>query len=214
VKAAEITSSFKHLLPSVARDILALLPGVAGEPHDITILFTDIDGYTAMTERLGDRASQAMLRTHNRVVRAALAEHSGREIKHTGDGIMAFFPSAIRGVECALAIQDALVAYNAAHPDEESLRVAIGLNTGSPIREDGDLYGTAVIVAARTVDVAAGGEVVVTDVVRQLSAGKDLRFDPLPDVQLEGLSEAASLFRATRAGGPAASDISLPRNSR
>lgn len=198
MKAVEITSSFKHLLPSVAREILSLLPGVEGEPHDITILFTDIDGYTSLTEKLGDHASQAMLRVHNRIVRTALARHGGREVKHTGDGIMAFFPAAASGVECALDIQDAVEAYNHRHDGAEPLRIAIGLNTGSPIREEGDLYGTAVILAARTVDLAKGGEIVVTDVVRQLTAGKRVGFEPLPPAELHGVTEVPPLYRASR----------------
>jgi class 3 adenylate cyclase len=199
VKAAEITTSIRQLLPTVAREILSYLPAPdASGIADITILFTDIDGYTSMTERLGDRASQAMLRAHNHVVRQALAGHGGREVKHTGDGIMAFFSCAARAVECALAIQDGITTFNHRRRDRELLRVAVGLNTGSPIREDGDLYGTAVIVAARAVDLAAGGEVVVTDVVRQLAAGKGLSFEPLPSADLEGLTDVPALYLASR----------------
>jgi adenylate cyclase len=200
VKAAEITSSLRSLLPGVAREILNLLPGPDAVAYDITILFTDIAGYTSITERLGDEASQAMLRTHNRIVRKALNEHGGREVKHTGDGIMAFFPCAARAVECALSIQDGLTSHNDRLPaNAEPLRVAIGLNSGSPIRENGDFYGTAVIIAARAVDIACGGQVVVTDVVRQLTAGKPLRFELLPEAALEGISEIPSLYLAERA---------------
>ena len=199
MKAAEITTSIRQLLPTVAREILSYLPAPdASGIADITILFTDIDGYTSMTERLGDRASQTMLRAHNHVVRQALAGHGGREVKHTGDGIMAFFSCAARAVECALAIQDGITTFNHRRRDREPLRVAVGLNTGSPIREDGDLYGTAVIVAARAVDLAAGGEVVVTDVVRQLAAGKGLSFEPLPSADLEGLTDVPALYLASR----------------
>jgi len=199
VKAAEITTGIRQLLPAVAREILSYLPTPdATAAADITILFTDIDGYTSITERLGDLASQSMLRTHNRVVRQALVKHGGREVKHTGDGIMAFFPCAARAVECALEIQDQIAAFNRRRTDSEPLRVAVGLNTGSPIREDGDLYGTAVIIAARAVDFAGGGEVVVTDVVRQLAAGKGLRFDAIPNVDLEGITDTPLLYLASR----------------
>lgn len=199
MKTAEITSSLKQLLPGVAREILSLLPGPDPGAYDITILFTDIAGYTALTERLGDRASQAMLRAHNRIVRKALTAHGGHEVKHTGDGIMAFFSCAAQAIECALAIQDELDQHNRDQPaGAEPLRVAIGLNSGSPIRENGDFYGTAVIVAARAVDVADGGEVVVTDVVRQLAAGKRLRFDALPETALDGVTDVPQLFLARR----------------
>ena len=119
-------------------------------------------------------------------------------MKHTGDGIMAFFTSAASAVECALEIQAKTDAYNRSRR-REPLRIAIGLNSGSPIREGGDLHGTPVIIAARAVDLAAGGEVVVTDVVRQLTAGKGLLYDALPEVTLEGFSEVAALYRVSRA---------------
>lgn len=199
MKAAEITTGIRQLLPAVAREILSLLPPADPKAAaDITILFTDIDGYTSITERLGDQASQAVLRAHNHIVRHGLAANGGREVKHTGDGIMAFFPCAARAVECALAIQDAITVYNERRKDAEPLRVAVGLNAGSPIREDGDLYGRAVIVAARAVDLAAGGEIVVTDVVRQLATGQGLRFEPLPGADLEGLTDTPALYLASR----------------
>jgi class 3 adenylate cyclase len=199
VKAPELTSSIRLLLPAIARDFFDLLAERNLPGADLTILFTDIDGYTATTERLGDRAAQALVRAHDRIVRAALSLHGGREVKHTGDGIMAFFTSAASAVDCALEIQTKTEAYNRGRR-REPLRVAIGLNSGSPIREGGDLHGTPVIVAARAVDLAAGGEVVVTDVVRQLTAGKGLQYDALPEVTLEGFSEAAFLYRVSRQG--------------
>jgi class 3 adenylate cyclase len=197
VKAPELTSSIRLLLPAIARDFFDLLAERNLPGADLTILFTDIDGYTAMTERLGDKAAQAIIKAHDRMVRAALGAHGGREVKHTGDGIMAFFTSAASAVDCALEIQTKTDAYNR-NRRREPLRIAIGLNSGSPIREGGDLHGTPVIIAARAVDLAAGGEVVVTDVVRQLTAGKGLQYDALPEVTLEGFSEAAALYRVSR----------------
>ncbi len=198
MKAPELTSSIRLLLPAIARDFFDLLAERNLPGADLTILFTDIDGYTALTERVGDRAAQALVRTHDRIVRDALHAHGGREVKHTGDGIMAFFTSAASAVDSALEIQAKTDAYNNRKPRRERLRVAIGLNSGSPIREGGDLHGTPVIVAARAVDLAAGGEVVVTDVVRQLTAGKGLVYDALPEVTLEGFSETAALYRVSR----------------
>src|SRR5689334_15794859 len=75
-----------------------------------TILFTDIAGWTTTVERLGDTAAFELLRTHDGIVRDALAAHAGREVQHTGDGCMAVFRSAAVGVECAIAIQRALAA--------------------------------------------------------------------------------------------------------
>lgn len=199
MKATEIAAGIRRLFTDVERDILSLLPSLdTGTEADITILFSDIEGYTSMTERVGDEASLDILATHDRILRSALAGHGGREVKHTGDGIMAFFPCAARAVECGLAIQDSISAYNEHRPLRETLRVAIGINTGSPIRDHGDLYGRAVIVAARVVEIAGGGRVVVTDVVRQLAAGRRISFEVIPGVSLAGFAEAPTVYRAVR----------------
>src|SRR5205823_2265566 len=78
----------------------------------LTILFTDLVGSTALTQRLGDAAAQDLLRAHNTIVRERLREHGGTELKNMGDGFMASFPSGSRALECAIAIQQAFAAYN------------------------------------------------------------------------------------------------------
>jgi len=148
-----------------------------------TILFTDIEGSTPLTQRLGDAGAQELVRAHNTAVRRALGLHAGMEIKHTGDGIMASFASASRALECAVEIQTAL----AARP--ELPRVRIGLNTGEPIAEDGDLFGTTVQLARRICDHAEPGEVLVSDVVRQLAAGKGFLFADAGVAALKGFDE-------------------------
>ena len=109
-----------------------------------TILFTDIEGSTMLTQRLGDAKAQEVLRTHNTIVRDALKAHGGSEVKHTGDGIMASFPSASQALQCAIAVQQRV-----ATQVDMPFRVRVGLNAGEPIAEEADLFGTAVIVAAR-----------------------------------------------------------------
>jgi class 3 adenylate cyclase len=165
-------------------------------PADLTILFTDIQGYTGTADRLGDKAAQSMVRAHNRIVRTALADHGGREIKQTGDGIMAWFLSARRGVEAATAIQRAIDAHNRRRRGV-ALKVRIGLNAGEPILDEGDLYGTPVIVAARVADLAAGGQIFVTDVVRQLAGSRSFDFRAVGDHLLDGLREPVGIFEVT-----------------
>jgi class 3 adenylate cyclase len=160
-------------------------------------MFTDIAGYSAATDRLGDHRAQSLVRTHNQIVRSALAEHGGIEVKHTGDGAMACFLSASRALECALAIEEAADARNPA-TGGTPLKIAVGLNAGAPIREEGDLYGIAVILAARACENARGGQILVTDVVRQLSAGKDFSFRLVAEEPLEGLSEPQRLYAVER----------------
>ena len=155
-----------------------------------TILFTDLEASTALTQRLGDEGAQELLRGHNATVRAALGEHGGREVKHTGDGIMAAFPSAVAAVSAALAIQGAL----ASGASDREVRVRVGVNAGEPIAEDGDLFGTAVQLAARVTDHAEPGQILVSNVVRELCAGKGFEFASAGESTLRGFSEPVALF--------------------
>jgi class 3 adenylate cyclase len=159
----------------------------------VTILFTDMEGSTTLTQRLGDAKAQEVLRTHNRVVRDALKAHSGSEIKHTGDGIMASFTSASRALECAIAIQRALAQHNESNP-ETPIRVRIGLNAGEPVAEEEDLFGTAVQLAARIAAKAEGEEILVSDTLRGLVAGKGFLFSDRGDVALRGFEDPVRLF--------------------
>jgi class 3 adenylate cyclase len=160
----------------------------------VTILFTDMEGSTTLTQRLGDAKAQEVLRTHNRIVRDALKAHSGSEIKHTGDGIMASFASASRALECAIAMQRAFAQHN--ESAEEPIRVRIGLNAGEPIAEEEDLFGTAVQLAARICAQAEPGEILAPIVVRELAAGKGFLLSDRGDVALRGFEDPVRLFEA------------------
>ena len=157
-----------------------------------TILFTDVEGSTPLTQRLGDAKAQDVLRTHNSIVRDALTAHSGTEIKHTGDGIMASFTSASASLEAAVAIQKALADHNQAHPDA-AIRVRIGLNAGEPVAEDEDLFGTAVQLAARVCDKAEPGQILASNVVQELAAGKDFDFTDQGEATLKGFEKPVRL---------------------
>ena len=159
----------------------------------LTILFTDMEGSTTLTQRLGDAKAQELVRAHNVIVRDALRAHGGSEIKHTGDGIMASFPSASSALECAVAIQRAVAGHVEANPDVP-LGVHIGLNAGEPVAEEEDLFGTAVQLARRVCDQADGGEIIASDVVRQLVAGKGFLFADRGEVALRGFEEPVRLF--------------------
>jgi class 3 adenylate cyclase len=171
-------------------------PGPKAEPSAIsglvTILFTDIEGSTALTQRLGDAKARVVLRTHERIVRDALKAHGGSEVKTMGDGFMASFSSATRALECAIAMQRAFAQHN--ESAEEPIRVRIGLNAGEPIAEEEDLFGTAVIMAARIAGMAEGGEIVASDVMRQLVAGKGFLFSDRGNVALRGFDDPLRLF--------------------
>jgi class 3 adenylate cyclase len=110
-----------------------------------------------------------------------------------GDGFMASFSSATRALECAIAMQRAFTAHDDEHP-ETPIRVRIGLNAGEPIAEEADLFGTAVILAARIAAQAKGKEIMVSDVVRQLVAGKGFLFADRGDVALRGFEGPVRLY--------------------
>jgi class 3 adenylate cyclase len=152
------------------------------DPGIRTIVFTDIVGSTAMTQRLGDQAAMRMLDVHDRIVRAAIGGHLGREVKHLGDGIMAAFISAANAVQCAAAIQAAL--RDAAPGSENPVQVRIGVASGEPVERQGDFFGTTVQLAARLCAYAQPGQTVASTPVTLLC--KTARFDDLGEVLLKG----------------------------
>ncbi len=155
----------------------------------VTILFTDLASSTALTQRLGDAKAQELVRAHNSIVREALAAQGGTEIKHTGDGIMASFPTASGALECAVAIQRGVAARN--DPD---LAVHVGVNAGEPVAEESDLFGTSVQLARRICDHAESGQILVSNVVRELSAGKGFLFADVGEVVPKGFEEPVRLY--------------------
>ncbi len=157
-----------------------------------TILFTDVEDSTALTQRLGDDKARDVLRTHERIVREALAAHGGAEVKTMGDGFMVSFPSATRALECAVTLQRAFAAHN--ESAAEPILVRVGLNAGEPIAEEADLFGTAVIVAARITAQASGGEILASEAVRQVVAGKGFLFADRGETALRGFEDPVRLY--------------------
>jgi class 3 adenylate cyclase len=159
----------------------------------VTLLFTDIEGSTALNERLGDQRWMDVLRLHNAIVRDAIAAHTGYEVKSQGDGFMIAFGSARLALECAIALQSAIADHN--RLAKESVLVRIGLHTGEAIKEADDFYGHHVNLAARIADQACGGEILVSALLKELtdSAGT-FRFGGGRDVNLKGLSNAQRVF--------------------
>jgi class 3 adenylate cyclase len=165
----------------------------AGVPGALqTILFTDMVESTGLTQKLGDDRAQEMVRVHNDIVRDALRTYGGSEIKHTGDGIMATFPLASRALDCAVAIQMSFAEHSAG--GDESLRVRIGLNAGEPVAEEEDLFGAAVQMAARVCSHAKPGQILVSNVVRELTMGKGFLFADQGDATLRGFEDPVRLY--------------------
>jgi class 3 adenylate cyclase len=188
-----LTTSIEAVAAAVERERPDLRRHAAPD-GTVTILFTDLEGSTALTERLGDRRAYEVLRVHNAAVREQVAAHGGFEVKSQGDGFMVAFQSARDALACAVAIQRAL-ASGCAGASGEPLRVRIGLHTGEAIREADDFFGKAVILAARIADQARGGEILVSSLVRELTESRgEFAFEAAREVALKGLTGMHRLF--------------------
>ena len=195
-QAADAPTSVGDVASTVGSERPSLRPATAPD-GTVTVLFSDIEGSTELNERLGDVRWLELLRAHHAIVREQVHQHGGFEVKSQGDGFMIAFPSARRGVQCAVAIQDAIDARLGDHPDGP-IRLRIGLHTGEAIREEADFYGKNVVFAALIADEARGGEILVSSVVKQLteSAG-DLSFENERELALDGLSGTHRVYNVT-----------------
>ena len=165
------------LLPSGGAD--------ARDPGIRTILFTDIVNSTTLMQSLGDDAALAILGVHDAIVRDALAALGGREVKHTGDGIMASFVSAASAVRCAIQIQLELDKHAQVNP-ERPLKVRVGAAAGEPVEQNNDLFGSTVQLAARLCAHAQPEQILVSNAIPDLCIGKGLLFEELGEVVLKG----------------------------
>ena len=164
-----------------------ILPGQAGQLDQgiRSVMFTDIVGSTEMCSRHGDDAAIAMLEVHDRIVRAALGDHKGREVKHTGDGIMAAFNSAASAVKSACRLLGDLRDHNAGGPPYP-VEARVGISAGEPVEQAADLFGSTVQLAARLCAQAEPGQILVSQVVADLCIGKNLKFFDAGEVELKG----------------------------
>ncbi len=194
VKMIEVSEDIvESFLGKIELTPAAIDPGTTNTGSALRIiLFTDIVGSTKMTQELGDTAAMDILRIHDAIVRGALEKHGGREVKHTGDGIMACFASVAGSINSAIHMQRALKEYNQNNPDI-NLQVRIGLSAGEPVEENQDLFGTAVQLAARICDLAESRGILTSNTVRALCAGKGIKFGEPFDVLLKGFTESTVL---------------------
>jgi class 3 adenylate cyclase len=164
-----------------------------------TIVFTDLEGSTDLTQRLGDARAMGILRTHDQVIREAIGRHGGSEVKHTGDGLMAAFPSVAGAIESAVEIQRRFAEQG--DPDA-ALRVRIGMSAGEPVTEGDDFFGAVVQLAARLTDHARPGTVLVSGAVRDLAMGKGFTFEKAEDLLPKGFAEPVQTFEVVWQAAP------------
>ncbi|URD61214.1 DUF4242 domain-containing protein [Sphingomonas sp. KRR8] len=169
------------------------LPGRRERDNAVrSVLFTDIVGSTELAQRLGDDVAFELLTTHDAIVRAAVAQHDGRVIKHTGDGIMAVFVSPVQAVRSGCDIQNAVAAL-VPDQDRPAFQVRIGAAAGEPIERDNDFFGSTVNLAARLCAHAEPGTVLVTNGIAELCLGKGMKFAGMREAELKGFDEPIRL---------------------
>ncbi len=150
----------------------------------VTILFTDCVGSAALFDRHGDETADALRRRHFSALRRAIGEHGGREVKATSDGLMVAFASTVAAVRCAADMQRATTG------SVDGLPLRVGLAAGEPLADGDDLYGTAVIIASRLCDAAEPGQILASDVVRQVAGNRvDQLMHRTDTLRLRGLTE-------------------------
>jgi class 3 adenylate cyclase len=177
----------------------------------VAILFSDIEDSTVLTERLGDERWLRLLREHNAIFREQIARHDGYEVKSQGDGFMLAFPDPYEALECGIAVQR-VFAERERDESGEPLRVRMGLHIGEVISEEGDYFGKNVILAARIAAQAIGGEILVSEELREAASGGNgdrLRFDEGRELELKGLAGSHRVYRAEWAESDAASSASV-----
>lgn len=151
-----------------------------------TVVFTDIVDSTATASRIGDSRWQELLSRHNVVVRDVLARFRGREVKTTGDGFLAVFDGAARAVRCAAALVSSAIS--------EGLVIRASVHTGEVELAGDDVRGVSVHEAARVLGLAGSGEVLVSEITRDLATAAGLSFEDRGQQELKGLMGPRRVF--------------------
>jgi class 3 adenylate cyclase/tetratricopeptide (TPR) repeat protein len=175
----------------------------------VTVLFTDVVGSTELLSRVGEVAAEELRREHFGLLRTAIDEAGGREVKNLGDGLMVAFNGVGAALACAVSMQQSV----SARPDGvEPLAIRVGVATGEvDVDDDGDCFGLPVVEAARLCAAAEGGEILVTGLVRLLARSRG-GFDlvSVGELDLKGLVEPVEAFRVGWEPVAAAGDVVLP----
>jgi adenylate cyclase len=166
---------------------------VSGSPSG-AVVFTDIVGFTEFTAEHGDTEALALLDRQERVVRGTLPSDA-RVVKELGDGLMLWFPEAVSALNACFTLSE---RFEEEAATDVPLWVRVGMHWGCPTRRGDDLVGHDVNLAARIVDVAGPGEVLLSEPVRELVDGRvqGLWLDELGPVVMKGIPDAVPLYRA------------------
>jgi TolB-like protein/class 3 adenylate cyclase len=159
------------------------------------ILAADVAGYSRLIGADEEGTLAALRAIRREVVDPNIAEHRGRIVKTTGDGILAEFASVVDALRCATNVQDAMAQRNADAPPERVIEFRIGIHQGDVVVEDGDILGDGVNVAARLEGLAEPGGVCVSARVQEDAAGKlDIAFEDLGEQQLKNIARPVRAY--------------------
>ena len=159
----------------------------------ITLLFSDIEGSTALIEQLGEAPWFDLLRNHNAIVRAVVGAHEGTVVKSQGDGFMIAFASAHSALRCAIEVERAFTLRP--EPRADAFKIRIGAHSGFVIEDSDDFYGRNVVLAARIADQARGGEILVSSAAKQYTeSDPTFRFEHRGELRLKGLVGEHSVY--------------------
>jgi len=193
---------------AIAAEVQAERPSLGSQASPdgtVTILFTDIEGSTELTERLGDQRWFSLLSVHDRIIREQVANAGGTVVKSRGDGFMLAFPSARHALTSAIEMQRALARHNREAPTATPIRIRIGAHTGEVVKHSGDFFGRHVNYASRIADRAAGGEILVSELTKALLQGSpEFRFGPARTGPLKGFPGTHPMYVLDWSAGPSA----------
>ncbi|HEV8628625.1 MAG TPA: AAA family ATPase, partial [Acidimicrobiia bacterium] len=180
----------------------------------VALLFTDLVGSTELLTRLGDDAAEELRHRHFSLLRQAVAESGGAEVKTLGDGVMVSFSSCLGAMACAVAMQRAVAAHNEGDPGRR-IAIRIGVDAGEPFQEEDDFFGTPVTVAKRLCDKCEGGQILVSEVVATLVGSRGgFAFRPAGRLRLKGLPQALAAVFVDWDGAGAAPQAPTTRTAR
>ncbi|MFD6157037.1 adenylate/guanylate cyclase domain-containing protein [Nocardia sp. NPDC060256] len=175
------------------------LAGLTPDGH-VVLMFSDIEGSTALNERLGDQSWVKLLERHDRLIRHRVTKRDGHIVKSQGDGFMIAFAEPAQAVRCGLEVQGAF-GNGAKLSGREHVRVRIGIHMGKSVRRGDDLFGRNVAMAARVADQASGGEILISEPVREAVADEpDIAVVAERAVELKGLHGTHLLYTVDRVG--------------
>jgi class 3 adenylate cyclase len=189
-------TSIESVASEVSADLRPERMGVRDEPGTLTVVFTDIEKSTDLAVSLGDAVWFGVLREHQRLVGAQAEANGGRIVQSMGDGFMLCFRSARQALLFAIGLQCDLERQHVEEPDL-AVRVRVGLHVGEVMVDDtGDLIGRHVVVAARIADLADGGEILASALVKQIAEPRgDIAFVDPREVALKGIGGAETVYR-------------------